>query len=101
MCHKIDVRIWYLNAMKLMMLIKLLSAVSVCNVFAGQLLAFSSTNLNISTAFVSNVKVGGYGLACQHIETCYATRDPASCCARTVFGFAQRPENCFYSTISV
>jgi hypothetical protein len=99
--RRADLLAGYLKAMKLMMLIKLLSAVSVCNVFAGQLSTFSSTNLNISTAFVSNVKLGGYGLASRHIETCYAARDPASCCARTVFSFPQRPENCFYSTISV
>jgi len=77
----------YLQALRTLDVIQEVSAVSVCNVFAGQTASYASSFLQISTAFVSNQNLADFvlvstvarGLA----SVCHKARDVAQCCANS------------------
>jgi len=77
----------YQQALSINKVIQEVSAVSVCNVFAGQTAFYSSSHLEISTAFVSNQNLAGFGLVSETeswlSSPCHKARDPSSCCVRS------------------
>ena len=85
--RRAELKTGYEQALAVMQLIREVSALSVCNVFSGQTSSFSSANLKISTSFVSNEKLAGFGLVSATdpslASLCHKAPDLARCCANS------------------
>lgn len=86
--RRAGIKAGYLEALKLMKVIQEVSALSVCNVFAGSTASFSSDYLNISTSFISYQNLAGWSLVSKSASSlsnnCNKARDLAACCSKSI-----------------